>query len=71
MINGKRSRSGSFEVELPKKVKICKFNARILCFDSSCVYLDMGNIRLCRFHPNSSSRFRRRKVSPSVLECSK
>ena len=62
---GKRSRSGSSEVELPKKVKTCKFDVLTHCYWSSCDYVDFkGVVRVCGHHPNKLGRFTRRKVSP-------
>ena len=51
----------------PKK---CKFNPEVRCFWFSCAFVDMGQVRICRHHPNPSGRFTRKKVV-SVLEGSK
>jgi len=43
--------------------KRCKYDRRVRCFYESCGFLDlMGNVRICRFHPNPRGRFTRKEV---------
>ena len=54
-------------------LKYCTFLPSKRCFHSSCGFLDSsGNVRLCKFHPNSRGRFTSKKyvsvgVNPVVL----
>lgn len=52
-------------------MKACHHHPENRCYHSTCAFLDkMGNVCLCRWHPNRNGFFMRRKVVfplPSVF----
>ena len=45
-------------------IKKCKYNSSIRCFWATCGFLDLkGNVRVCKWHPNPSGRFKRKEVT--------
>lgn len=48
-------------------MKVCPHHPENRCYHSTCVFLDkMGNVCLCRWHPNRDGFFMRRVVVPSL-----